>query len=135
MFVSQTKILIVDDMLTIRKIAKKMLVEINYKNVHEASDGLEAWNMITNEGGFELIIADWNMPKMNGLELLYKMKTDDILKHIPYVLLTAEADIEQVKEAIRSGVDNYILKPFSAESLKAKMDQTYQKMQIKRKAS
>lgn len=128
MFSSNTKILVIDDMMTIRKIVKKTLSDMNYKNVVEAIDGVTGWDLLNKEAGIELVISDWNMPNMTGLELLQKLRSHDSFKKLPFIFLTAEADIAQVKQAIMTGADNYVLKPFSLDSLKTKMDETYGKV-------
>jgi two-component system, chemotaxis family, chemotaxis protein CheY len=128
MFHTAVKILVVDDMLTIRKIAKKILNELHFKNIHEAADGSEAWQIINKEGSFDLIISDWNMPKMSGLELLQKVRSTPSIAYTPFILLTAEADLNQVKQAVEAGVDNYVLKPFTSDILKSKLEQTHQKL-------
>lgn len=128
MFHTAVKILVIDDMLTIRKIAKKILNDLHFKNIFEAADGYEGWQIVCKEGNFDLIISDWNMPKMSGLELLQKIRTTPELASTPFILLTAEADLEQVKQAVEAGVDNYILKPFTSDILKSKLEQTHQKI-------
>lgn len=128
MFNTASKILVVDDMLTIRKIAKKILTELHFKNIHEASDGAEAWGIINKEKPFDLIICDWTMPKMSGLDLLHKLRTTEDVAQTPFILLTAEADMSQVKIAIDAGVDDYVLKPFTSEILKTRLELTHQKI-------
>lgn len=128
MFNAATKILVVDDMLTIRKIAKKILTDLHFKNIHEASDGNEAWSIINKEKPFDLIICDWNMPKLTGLDLLKKIRSTPEIAETPFILLTAESDMAQVKIAIQSGVDDYVLKPFTADILKNRLEITHQKI-------
>jgi two-component system chemotaxis response regulator CheY len=134
MFNTAVKILVVDDMLTIRKIAKKILTELHFKNIHEASDGNEAWQIINKEKPFDLIICDWNMPKLTGLELLKKIRSTPEVAETPFILLTAESDMAQVKIAIEAGVDDYVLKPFTADILKNRLEITHQKI-LSRKAA
>lgn len=127
MFSPDTKILIVDDMLTMRKIVSKTLKNLAFSNITECKNGIEAWETLQN-GGFQLIISDWNMPECTGIELLEKVRTDGSLGKLPFVLLTAEAETVQVQEALEKGVDNYIVKPFSADTLKTKLEQTFAKV-------
>ncbi|MBY0385072.1 response regulator [bacterium] len=134
MFNTAVKILVVDDMLTIRKIAKKILTELHFKNIHEASDGNEAWQIINKEKPFDLVICDWNMPKLTGLELLQKIRSTPEIAETPFILLTAESDMAQVKIAIQAGVDDYVLKPFTADILKNRLEITHQKI-LSRKAA
>lgn len=128
MFNTASKILIVDDMLTIRKITKKALVDLHFKNIEEASTGMEAWQIISKSPPFDLIICDWNMPKMTGLDVLSKLRNTPEIAHTPFILLTAESDLAQVKTAIVAGVDDYVLKPFTADTLKARLEAVHQKV-------
>lgn len=127
MFAPDTKILIVDDMLTMRKIVSKALKNMDFSNITECKNGAEARKTLQN-GNFQLVISDWNMPECPGLELLEKVRGDGSLGHLPFVLLTAEAETVQVQEALQKGVDNYIVKPFSADTLRAKLEQTFSKV-------
>lgn len=128
MFDSETKILIVDDMTTMRKIVGKALKNLNFKHITECKNGEEAWSTIQSEH-FDLIISDWNMPQCTGIELLKRVRNDSKVSSTPFVLLTAEADPSQVQEALENQVDNYIVKPFSPKTLKEKLEQTYKKTQ------
>jgi two-component system chemotaxis response regulator CheY len=119
------KILVVDDFSTMRRIIKNLLKQIGYVNVDEAEDGADAYSKIEN-GGYGFIISDWNMPNMDGLELLGKIRSNDELKHLPLLMVTAEAEKEKVISAIQAGVNNYIVKPFTAEILKEKMDKVFE---------
>ena len=132
MFNTAIRILVVDDMLTIRKIAKKILGELHFSNIREAADGLEAWNIISNEEPFDIIFSDWNMPRMNGLELLHKLRSHPEYSEIPFIMLTAESDMDHVRIAAEAGVDNYILKPFTGDTFKAKLEQTHKKYILKK---
>lgn len=127
MFSADTKILIVDDMLTMRKIVSKALKNLGFTDITEAKNGVEAWQTL-QEGGFQLIVSDWNMPECTGIELLEKVRGDGDLGSLPFVLLTAEAETQQVQEALQKGVDNYIVKPFSPDTLRQKLEQTYGKV-------
>ena len=124
MFSLESKVLIVDDMMTMRRIVKKALTTIGFTQVTDAKDGQQAWELL-QEGDFDIVVSDWNMPKMTGLDLLKKVRADEKYSKIPFVLLTAEADESQTAEAKEAGVDNYIIKPFSADILKERLAETY----------
>jgi len=126
MFNVKTKILIVDDMLTMRKIISKILRELGYSDITEATNGKEAWEK-AKEGQFGLIISDWNMPVCTGIEFLKLVRSDERIGKTPFLLVTAEAEQHQIIEAIKSGVDQYVVKPFSRDGLKAKLELTYKK--------
>jgi two-component system chemotaxis response regulator CheY len=126
MFDLKTKVLVVDDMLTMRKIVTKILKELGFSDITEAADGQEAWTK-TQTGGFGLIISDWNMPNCSGLEFLKRVRADQKLAKTPFLLVTAEAEQQQVVEAIKSGVDQYIVKPFTPDGLKSKLESAYKK--------
>lgn len=130
MFDPKTKVLVVDDMLTMRKIVTKILRELGFTDIVEAADGLEAWEK-TKDGSIGLIISDWNMPNCTGLDFLKRVRADQKLGKTPFLLVTAEAEGHQVAEAIKSGVDQYVVKPFSKEGLKAKLELAYKKFQSK----
>ena len=129
MFDKGTKILVVDDMMTMRKIVMKNLRELGFEHFVEAADGQKAWEAMQADPTFGLIVSDWNMPNCSGLDLLKRVRADGVRKLVPFVLLTAESEGHQVAEALKSGVDNYIVKPFSAESLQAKLSDTFKKVQ------
>lgn len=133
MFDPKTKILIVDDMLTMRKIVTKILRELGFVDITEAVDGQEAWER-AQTGKFGLIISDWNMPRCSGLEFLKRVRADQNLAHTPFLLVTAEAERDQVAEAIKSGVDQYVVKPFSKDGLKTKLEMTYKKIMVRKSA-
>jgi two-component system chemotaxis response regulator CheY len=126
MFDSKTKVLVVDDMLTMRKIVSKICRELGFVDIKEACDGAEAWKMI-QEQNFGLVISDWNMPKKTGLEFLKEVRASEKYKNLPFLLVTAEAELSQVSEAVKSGVDQYVVKPFSKESLQAKLEMVSKK--------
>jgi two-component system chemotaxis response regulator CheY len=130
MFDPKTKVLIVDDMLTMRKIVGKILKELGFTDITEAQDGNEAWAK-TQTGGYGLIISDWNMPNCTGLEFLKRVRADAKLAKTPFILVTAEAEQHQVAEAIKSGVDQYVVKPFSKDALKLKLEATYKKVAVR----
>ncbi len=129
MFPANTKILVVDDMLTMRKIVTKGLKDMGFSDIKEAADGNLAWAVMeAPDSQIQLIVSDWNMPNCSGLDFLKKVRADARFKNIPFVLLTAEAEAHQVKEAIMAGVSNYITKPFTGDVLKAKLEQTFKKV-------
>ena len=113
-------ILVVDDYATMRRIIKNLLKQLGFSNIYEAADGQEALGVIA-ETDFGLIISDWNMEPMTGLELLKQVRADDKTKHMPFIMVTAESKTENVIAAKQAGVNNYIVKPFNAETLKTKM--------------
>lgn len=118
------KIMCVDDFSTMRRIVKTLLKQLGYVNVIEAEDGVQALELLKNEK-VDFIISDWNMPKMTGIELLKMVRSREDLKTIPFLMITAEAEKDKVIEAIRAGVSNYIVKPFNAEILKAKIEEIF----------
>jgi two-component system, chemotaxis family, chemotaxis protein CheY len=115
------KILTVDDFSTMRRIIRNMLRQLGYNNIVEAEDGAEALSLLQREK-VDFVISDWNMPHMNGLDLLKAIRADDNLKPLPVLLVTAEALKENVVEALKAGVNNYVVKPFTAETLKERID-------------
>ena len=115
------KILTVDDFSTLRRIIRNMLRQLGYNNIVEAEDGAEALSLLQREK-VDFVISDWNMPHMNGLDLLKAIRADDNLKPLPVLLVTAEALKENVVEALKAGVNNYVVKPFTAETLKERID-------------
>lgn len=125
------KILVVDDMATMRKIIKNMLSQIGFTNISEADDGATAWPLIQDaqKAGepFEFIVSDWNMPKMTGLDLLKNLRENDAFKTLPFLMITAEAEQGNVVIAVKAGVSNFIVKPFSAQVLKEKVDKIFNK--------
>jgi len=114
------KILIVDDYNTMLRILKNLLKQLGFHNVKDALDGTQALSMLNSEK-FDFIISDWNMEPMTGIELLREVRKSDKLKHIPFIMITAESNTEKVIAAKQAGVSNYIVKPFNAETLKGKM--------------
>lgn len=118
------KILIVDDFATMRKILKNVLTQIGFKNIGEAEDGESALGALKKDH-YDLILCDWSMPEMPGLELLGKIKSDDKLKEIPFIMVTAEAKKDKILEAVKAGVSNYIVKPFTTETVDEKLKQTF----------
>lgn len=114
-------VLVVDDYATMRKIVRQLLKQIGFSNVHEACDGTEALNLMRDGLGFGLVISDWNMEPMSGLDLLREVRADARLKDTPFIMVTAESKTENVVVAKQNGVSNYIVKPFNAETLKNKI--------------
>jgi two-component system, chemotaxis family, chemotaxis protein CheY len=115
------KFLVVDDFSTMRRIVKNLLHDLGYPNVTEADDGKTALPML-QQGGFDFLISDWNMPGMSGLDLVKAVRSDAKLGKMPVLMLTAEAKREQIIEAAQAGVNGYVIKPFTAETLKEKLD-------------
>jgi two-component system chemotaxis response regulator CheY len=122
---SELRFLVVDDFSTMRRIVKNLLQELGYTNVQEADDGNTALPMLKS-GNFDFIITDWNMPQMPGLELLKAVRADDKLKHLPVLMVTAEAKREQIVEAAQAGVSGYVSKPFTGQTLSEKLNKILQ---------
>ena len=121
------KFLIVDDFSTMRRIVRGLLKEIGYNNAEEAEDGAVALNMLKN-AKFDFVVSDINMPNMNGFELLGNIKKDDSLKHIPVLMVTAEARKEDIVRAAQDGAAGYIVKPFTKATLEEKVQKIMQKL-------
>ncbi len=115
------RFLVVDDYSTMRRIVKNLLHDLGYANVAEADDGNTALPMLKT-GGYDVLITDWNMPGMAGLDLLKAVRSDTALAKMPVLMLTAEAKREQIVEAAQAGVNGYVIKPFTAETLKQKLE-------------
>lgn len=126
MFPANTKTLVVDDMMTMRKIVSRCLKECGLTNVTEVDDGATAWpalELAAQTGKpFELVISDWNMPKMQGIELLKKVRSNPLTKSVPFIFITAEAEKDQVVAAIQLGASNYVTKPFTPATLREKLE-------------
>jgi len=118
------KILIVDDFATMRKIIKNILLQLGFKDILEADDGTTALEFLKKQK-VDLIISDWNMPKMPGIELLKTVRKNEDLKDIKFIMVTAEAQKESVVEAIKHGVNQYVIKPFTPETLKEKLEKVF----------
>ena len=131
MFASTTKVMVVDDFKTMRKIVINSLAGLGITNVVEAEDGADALPVIekaAQDGApFGLIISDWNMPKMQGIELLKKVRENPLLKNTPFLMVTAEAEQKNILEAVKVGVSNYIVKPFSPQIFQEKLTAVYKK--------
>lgn len=133
MFPLETRILVVDDMPSIRELVKNHLKTIGYKDLHEAENGEEAlqklFSLDAAGTAVQLVICDWNMPKMTGLEFLKQLRGNHAYQKLPFVLLTSEAERDQVTEAILAGVSQYVVKPFSGKVFEDKLKQVWIKHQ------
>ena len=129
MFQNDIKILVVDDQGVMRKLIKKFLGDLGFTQVVEADDGATAWpkyiEAIAEDAPFKLVICDWNMPRMNGLELLAKVRASKVLGNTPFIMLTAESENHQVDKATQLKVSAYIKKPFTPDTLFSKMQEVY----------
>lgn len=129
MYPPNTKTLVVDDMLTMRKIVTKCLRDLGFTDITEAADGVLAWAEVEKARAagtpIQLIISDWNMPNMTGIDFLRKVRADASLKGLPFLLLTAESEKTQVIEAIQAGVSGYVVKPFTPANLAEKLKAAY----------
>ncbi len=121
------KILVVDDFSTMRRIVKNLLADLGYSNVTEADDGKTAWPVL-QAGNFDFVVTDWNMPGMTGIDLLRHIRGDARIGKTPVLMVTAEAQREQIVEAAQAGVSGYIIKPFTAVTLKEKIDKIFQRL-------
>jgi len=124
------KVLVVDDFATMRKIVRNILKQIGFTNIVEADDGAAAMSIIKSDK-IDFVVTDWNMPNMSGLELLKKIRAEEKAKDTPVLMVTAEGLAENVVDAVKSGVDNYIVKPFTAETVQAKIEQIFAKRSAK----
>ena len=113
----EMKVLVVDDFVTMRRITKTLMKQLGYTNMVEAEDGKQALDMLQKDSSIEFVISDWNMPNMTGLELLQAVRADEKLKKLPFLMVTAEAEQENIMAAVKSGVSNYVIKPFTALTL------------------
>jgi two-component system chemotaxis response regulator CheY len=121
------KFLVVDDFSTMRRIVKNVLQELGYSRIEEADDGKTALPML-QAGAFDFLITDWNMPGMQGIDLLRAVRADGKLAKLPVLMLTAEAKREQIVEAAQAGVNGYVIKPFTAATLKEKLDKVFESL-------
>ena len=115
------KLLVVDDSSTMRRIIKNTLARLGYKDVLEGADGVEGWAQMDANPDIDMLITDWNMPEMNGLELVKKVRADDRFKDTPIIMVTTEGGKAEVITALKAGVNNYIVKPFTPQVLKEKL--------------
>lgn len=118
------KVLIVDDFATMRRIVRNILKQIGFKNIIEADDGKSALKEL-KKGKVDLILCDWNMPEMPGIDLLKAIRSDNELKDIPFIMVTAEAQKDNIVEAVKAGVNNYVVKPFTAETISEKLSKVF----------
>ncbi|MEW4982760.1 MAG: chemotaxis response regulator CheY [Cycloclasticus sp.] len=118
------KILVVDDFSTMRRIIKNLLRELEFTNLDEADDGQTAWPKL-KAGGYDFLVTDWNMPGMTGIDLLKTVRSTPETANMPVLLVTAESKREQIIEAAQAGVNGYIIKPFTAATLKEKIDKIF----------
>ena len=121
-------ILVVDDFSTMRRIVKNLLVEIGFSNIEEADDGKTALPILEN-GGIDFLVTDWNMPGMAGIDLLKAVRANPELSSLPVLMVTAEAKREQIMEAAEAGVNGYVVKPFTADTLKEKVDKVFVRLE------
>lgn len=119
------KILVVDDFPTMRKIVRQVLRQLGYNDVQEAEDGEAALRILREKPDIQFVISDWNMPNITGIELLKSVRSDPALKGLPFLMVTAEADKENIVEAVKSGVSSYIVKPFNAATLREKIEKIF----------
>lgn len=124
------KFLVVDDFSTMRRIVRNLLKELGFNNVQEAEDGVDALNKLRAEA-FDFVVSDWNMPNMTGIELLRAIRADEKLKHLPVLMVTAEAKRENIIEAAQAGASGYVVKPFTAGTLDEKLKKIFEKMPTK----
>ncbi len=122
------KILVVDDFSTMRRIIKNLLRDLGFTNVEEADDGKTALPIL-KAGGIEFLVTDWNMPGMTGIDLVKTVRADEKLRHIPILMVTAEAKREQIIAAAQAGVNGYVVKPFTAATLKQKIEKIFERIQ------
>ncbi len=123
-FDTNMKILIVDDFATMRRIVKNILTQLGFKHFIEAEDGTIAWDVLQKEK-VDFIVSDWNMPTMTGIDLLRKVRADERFKDLPFMMITAEAQKENIVEAVKERVSNYIVKPFTPETLSEKIQKIF----------
>ncbi len=128
MGIEDTRFLVVDDFSTMRRIVRNLLKELGFANIQEAEDGVDALNKLRS-AEFDFVVSDWNMPNMTGIELLRMIRADDKLKHLPVLMVTAEAKKENIIAAAQAGASGYIVKPFTAATLDEKLKKIFQNMQ------
>lgn len=122
------QILVVDDFSTMRRIVKNQLRELGFSNMREADDGSAALDVLKSTH-IDFVVTDWNMPGMAGIDLLKAIRADEKFKHLPVLMVTAEAKREQIIEAAQSGVNGYVVKPFTAAALKEKIDRIFERIE------
>jgi two-component system chemotaxis response regulator CheY len=119
--------LVVDDFPTMRRIVRSLLKELGFTNVEEAEDGQEALNKL-KAGGFDFVVADWNMPNLDGMEMLKQIRADPALANMPVLMVTAEAKKENIIAAAQAGASGYVVKPFTAATLDEKLNKIFEKL-------
>lgn len=124
----KTKFLVVDDFSTMRRIVRNLLKELGYSNVDEAEDGAMALSKLKNEN-FDFVISDWNMPNMDGLEMLKNIRADTLIAKLPVLMVTAEAKKENIIAAAQAGANGYVVKPFTAATLDEKLSKIFEKLE------
>lgn len=127
MGIESTRFLVVDDFSTMRRIVRNLLKELGFVNVQEAEDGVEALKKLRSDS-FDFVVSDWNMPNMTGIDLLRAIRADAKLKHLPVLMVTAEAKRENIIEAAQAGASGYVVKPFTAATLDEKLKKIFQNM-------
>ncbi len=131
MFELDTVILIVDDMNTMRRMLRRSLTQIGFSQFIEASDGVDAWAALNQpDARIGVVFSDWNMPRQNGIDLLKRVRADEKFRELPFIMVTAEFEAHQVREAIHAGASNYIGKPFGLETLRDRLSQVYAKTRV-----
>ena len=128
MGIESTRFLVVDDFSTMRRIVRNLLKELGFANAQEAEDGIDALAKL-RAGEFDFVVSDWNMPNMTGIELLQAIRADAKLKHLPVLMVTAEAKKENIIAAAQAGASGYVVKPFTAATLDEKLKKIFQNMQ------
>lgn len=128
MGIEDTRFLVVDDFSTMRRIVRNLMKELGFVNIQEAEDGVDALAKL-RAAEFDFVVSDWNMPNMTGLELLKEIRKDPKLKHLPVLMVTAEAKKENIIEAAQAGANGYVVKPFTAGTLDEKLKKIFQNMQ------
>lgn len=118
------RVLVVDDFSTMRRIVKNILRQLGFNDIVEADDGTTAWEIL-NKDKIDFIVSDWNMPKMTGIDLLRKVRASEEFADIPFLMVTADAQQENIIEAVQAKVSNYIVKPFTPETMKQKIDKIF----------
>ncbi len=122
------KILVVDDFSTMRRIVKNLLNELGFTNIAEADDGKTALPIL-EKGGVDFLVTDWNMPGMPGIDLLKAVRANPALSSLPVLMVTAEAKREQIMEAVQAGVNGYVVKPFTADTLREKVNKVFERLE------
>lgn len=121
------RFLVVDDFNTMRRIVRNLLKELGFNNVEEAEDGVDALGKL-KAGGFDFVISDWNMPNMDGLQLLQTIRADAVMSSLPVLMVTAEAKKENIIAAAQAGASGYVVKPFTAATLEEKLGKIFEKL-------